>query len=85
MAGAFAFMASFPRVLHALRGEFTREDDTHMRHMSQRNGLNGAVGYKTVMDDARFRAYGTMADSREWCERCLPGWDMPGFEYRQTD
>jgi hypothetical protein len=37
------------------------------------------------MDDAPFRAYDTMADCREWCERYLPGWDMPDFEYRQTD
>ena len=30
--------------------------------------------YKPVMDDARFRAFDTMADYREWCERCLPRW-----------
>ena len=30
--------------------------------------------YKPVMDDARFRAWDTMADYRAWCERELPAW-----------
>jgi hypothetical protein len=28
--------------------------------------------YKPMMDDARFRAFETMADSRAWCEANLP-------------
>jgi hypothetical protein len=30
--------------------------------------------YKPVMDDARFRAFDTMREYREWCERELPSW-----------
>ena len=28
--------------------------------------------YKPVMDDARFRAFDTLADYRRWCEANLP-------------
>jgi hypothetical protein len=28
--------------------------------------------YKPVMDDAKFRAFDTMADYRNWCEQSLP-------------
>lgn len=28
--------------------------------------------YKPVLDDARFRAFDTMADYRRWCEENLP-------------
>lgn len=30
--------------------------------------------YKPVLDDARFRAFDTMADYRRWCEDALPSW-----------
>jgi hypothetical protein len=30
--------------------------------------------YKPVLDDARFRAFGTMEEYRQWCERELPEW-----------
>jgi hypothetical protein len=30
--------------------------------------------YKPVMDDAKFRAFDTMEDYRQWCERELPDW-----------
>ncbi len=30
--------------------------------------------YKPVLDDAPFRAFSTMAEYREWCERNLPDW-----------
>ena len=30
--------------------------------------------YKPVMDDARYRAFDTMADYRRWCEENLPSW-----------
>ncbi|HEY9173022.1 MAG TPA: hypothetical protein VI136_12110 [Verrucomicrobiae bacterium] len=30
--------------------------------------------YKPVLDDAPFRAFGTTADYRRWCEENLPDW-----------
>jgi hypothetical protein len=30
--------------------------------------------YKPVLDDASFRAFETVADYRDWCERHLPDW-----------
>jgi hypothetical protein len=30
--------------------------------------------YKPVLDDARYRAFDTMAEYREWCEKDLPDW-----------
>ena len=30
--------------------------------------------YKPVLDDARFRAFATTAEYREWCENNLPKW-----------
>ena len=30
--------------------------------------------YKPVLDDARDRAFDTMADYREWCAKSLPSW-----------
>jgi hypothetical protein len=30
--------------------------------------------YKPVLDDARFRAFDSMAEYRDWCERNLPDW-----------
>ena len=30
--------------------------------------------YKPVLDDARYRAFDTMAEYRAWCERELPSW-----------
>jgi hypothetical protein len=30
--------------------------------------------YKPVMDDEKFRAFDTMEEYRQWCERALPGW-----------
>jgi len=30
--------------------------------------------YKPVLDDAPFRAFDSMSDYREWCERSLPVW-----------
>ena len=30
--------------------------------------------YKPVLDDAPFRAFATMAEYRQWCERHLPSW-----------
>lgn len=30
--------------------------------------------YKPVLDDAPFRAFSTLAEYREWCEKNLPSW-----------
>ena len=30
--------------------------------------------YKPVLDDARFRAFETMREYREWCEKNVPAW-----------
>ena len=30
--------------------------------------------YKPVLDDASFRAFGTMEEYRRWCEEELPDW-----------
>lgn len=30
--------------------------------------------YKPVLDDETFRAFGTMAEYRAWCEASLPSW-----------
>ena len=30
--------------------------------------------YKPVLDDAPYRAFSTLAEYREWCEKNLPSW-----------
>ena len=30
--------------------------------------------YKPVLDDAPFRAFDTMEEYRQWCEKNLPDW-----------
>ena len=30
--------------------------------------------YKPTMDDVAFRAFDTMAEYRDWCERHVPSW-----------
>ena len=30
--------------------------------------------HKPVLDDAPFRAFATLAEYREWCEKNLPSW-----------
>jgi hypothetical protein len=30
--------------------------------------------YKPVLDDAAYRAFDTMEEYRQWCERSLPRW-----------
>ena len=30
--------------------------------------------YKLVMDDEKFRAFDTMEEYRQWCEKNLPDW-----------
>jgi hypothetical protein len=44
------------------------------RPLSQRMRYAFIHTYKPVLDDARFRAFDTMQEYREWCERNLPSW-----------
>ena len=44
------------------------------RPLEQRMRYAFIKTYKPVMDDATFRAFDTMADYRDWCERELPDW-----------
>lgn len=30
--------------------------------------------YKPVLDDASYRAFNTLAEYRDWCEKNLPSW-----------
>jgi hypothetical protein len=30
--------------------------------------------YKPVLDDARYRAFATIKEYRDWCEKNLPSW-----------
>jgi hypothetical protein len=44
------------------------------RPLAQRMRYAFIKTYKPVLDDARFRSFGTMSEYREWCEKQLPGW-----------
>jgi hypothetical protein len=44
------------------------------RPLRQRFRYSFIRTYKPVLDDARFRAFDSMASYREWCERNLPSW-----------
>ncbi len=44
------------------------------RPLPQRFRYSFIHTYKPVLDDATFRAFDTMAEYREWCERNLPEW-----------
>jgi hypothetical protein len=44
------------------------------RSLAQRMKYAFIKTYKPVMDDAGFRAFDTMEQYREWCERELPVW-----------
>jgi hypothetical protein len=44
------------------------------RPLEQRMKYAFIKTYKPVMDDARFRAFDTMEQYREWCEKNLPSW-----------
>jgi hypothetical protein len=51
------------------------------RSLEERFRYSFIKTYKPVMDDARFRAFDTMADYRRWCEEYLPSW----LGYGQAD
>ncbi|HEY2410958.1 MAG TPA: hypothetical protein VGI40_01870 [Pirellulaceae bacterium] len=44
------------------------------RTLEQRMKYAFIKTYKPVMDDAKFRAFDTMEEYREWCEKNLPRW-----------
>lgn len=44
------------------------------RTLEQRMRYAFVKTHKPVMDDARFRAFDSMQDYRDWCERSLPSW-----------
>lgn len=44
------------------------------RPLAQRMRYSFIKTHKPVLDDARFRAFDTMAEYREWCAKNLPEW-----------
>jgi len=44
------------------------------RSLKERVRYSFIKTYKPVMDDARFRAFDTMADYRRWCDENVPRW-----------
>ena len=44
------------------------------RPLEQRMKYAFIKTYKPVMDDAKFRAFDTMEEYRQWCEKNLPDW-----------
>lgn len=54
-----------------LRAEF---DAAARRDLRTRFRYGFVRTYKPIMDDARFRAFGSMREYREWCETNLPSW-----------
>jgi hypothetical protein len=44
------------------------------RSLEQRFKYAFIKTYKPVMDDATFRAFDTMEQYRQWCEKNLPSW-----------
>jgi hypothetical protein len=44
------------------------------RPLEQRMRYAFIKTYRPVLDDAPFRAFDTMKEYREWCERELPDW-----------
>jgi hypothetical protein len=44
------------------------------RPLAQRMRYAFIKTYKPVLDDARFRSFGSMEEYRRWCQRELPDW-----------
>ncbi len=55
----------------AWRAEF---EAAARRPLAQRWRYAFIKTYKPVMDDARFRAFDSMTEYREWCDKNLPEW-----------
>ena len=49
-------------------------DAAAARPLAQRMRYAFIRTYKPVLDDASFRAFDSMRDYRDWCERSLPMW-----------
>jgi hypothetical protein len=49
-------------------------DAAARRPLAQRWKYAFIKTYKPVMDDAKFRAFDTMEDYRNWCDANLPEW-----------
>jgi hypothetical protein len=55
--------------------EWEREFDAAARRpLRQRFRYAFIRTYKPLLDDARFRAFATTREYREWCEQNLPSW-----------
>jgi hypothetical protein len=59
----------------AERKEWRRDFEAAARRtLEQRMKYAFIKTYKPVMDDAKFRAFNTMEEYRQWCENNLPRW-----------
>jgi hypothetical protein len=62
---------STPQQLREWEREF---DSAARRPLEQRFRYAFIKTYKPVLDDERFRAFDSLREYREWCERSLPSW-----------
>ena len=69
-AGIITYMVE-PRVLRQWQEEF---EAAAKRPLEQRMRYAFIRTYKPVLDDAPFRAFDTMEEYRQWCEKNLPDW-----------
>src|SRR6266404_545167 len=69
-AGIMTFMVE-PQVLRQWQEEF---EAAAKRPLEQRMRYAFIRTYKPVLDDAPFRAFDTMEEYRQWCEKNLPDW-----------
>jgi len=60
-----------PKILKEWREEF---EAPAKRPLEQRVRYAFIRTYKPVLDDAPFRAFDTMEEYRQWCEKNLPDW-----------
>lgn len=59
----------------AERKEWRRDFEAAARRtLEQRLKYAFIKTYKPVMDDAKFRAFDSMEEYRQWCEKNLPRW-----------
>lgn len=59
------------QTLAAWEAEF---EAARRRPLEQRMKYAFIHTYKPVLDDARFRSFGTMEEYRNWCQENLPDW-----------
>jgi len=69
-AGIITLMVE-PQVLRQWQEEF---EAAAKRPLEQRMRYAFIRTYKPVLDDAPFRAFDTMEEYRQWCEKNLPDW-----------